>query len=295
MRRAFEDCHPIANLLFFAGVLTFSMSFLHPAALILTFAGALGNAGLLKKRKNAKALLFLLPTLLLAAVLNPLFNHEGVTILMYLPDGNPLTREAIFYGFAAAGMLGAVILWFGSVNTVLTTEKLVYLFGRILPGFSLLLSMTLRFVPRFREQLSRNAQAMSCVGRDLRDGNLLTKAKRGITLLSGLVTWALESAVQTADSMKARGYGLPHRGSFSLYRFTKRDAVICAWLGICIAGVVLAWIQGGFAWRFYPKISQLEWKPATVWGIVSYAGLILTPTALEGWEAGQWRISQYRM
>jgi len=295
VKRAFEDCHPIVSFLFFAGVLTFSMSFLHPVALTLTFAGALVNAGLLQKRKNARGLLFLLPTLLVAAVLNPLFNHEGVTILTYLPDGNPLTKEAIFYGFAAAGMLGAVILWFGSVNAVLTTEKIAYLFGRILPGFSLLLSMTLRFVPRFREQLSKNAQAMSCVGQDLKDGSFLIKAKRGLTLLSGLVTWALESAVQTADSMKARGYGLPHRGSFSLYRFTKRDALICAWLGICIAGVVIAWIQGGFAWKYYPKISEFLWTPATFWGFVSYAGLIITPLAAEGWEAGQWHISQSRM
>ena len=43
---------------------------------------------------------------LLAAVVNPAFVHQGVTILTYLPSGNPLTLESILYGLAAA--LGAV-------------------------------------------------------------------------------------------------------------------------------------------------------------------------------------------
>ena len=30
-----------------------------------------------------------LPVLLLAALVNPAFNHAGVTILIYLPSGNP--------------------------------------------------------------------------------------------------------------------------------------------------------------------------------------------------------------
>ncbi len=44
--------------------------------------------------------------------MNLAFNHEGATILAYLPSGNPLTLESIAYGFAAAAMLAAVVLWF---------------------------------------------------------------------------------------------------------------------------------------------------------------------------------------
>ena len=35
----------------------------------------------------------------------------------------------------------------------------MYLFGKVIPAFSLLLSMTLRFVPRFTEQIKRVAEA----------------------------------------------------------------------------------------------------------------------------------------
>lgn len=43
------------------------------------------------------------------AALNALFNHAGVTMLFYLPNGNPVTREALCYGAAAAAMFAAVI------------------------------------------------------------------------------------------------------------------------------------------------------------------------------------------
>lgn len=73
--------------------------------------------------------------------MNLAFNHQGATILAYLPSGNPLTLESIAYGFAAAAMLAAVVLWFSCWNTVMTSDKLMHLFGRVVPALSLLLSM----------------------------------------------------------------------------------------------------------------------------------------------------------
>ena len=60
------------------------------------------------------------------------------------------------------------------------------------------------------------------------EGNILVRAKNGLMILSALITWALESSVTTADSMRARGYGLHPRRSFSNYRFDARDAVLSA-------------------------------------------------------------------
>ncbi len=61
----------------------------------------------------------------LAALVNPAFNHEGATILTYLPSGNPLTLESMLYGAAAAVMLASVVLWFSSFNEVITSDKFV--------------------------------------------------------------------------------------------------------------------------------------------------------------------------
>lgn len=96
---------------------------------------------------------YMLPLLLFTALLNPLFNHRGATVLFQLPNGSSITLEAVAYGGAAAGMLLAVVVWFRCFGAVITSDKFLYLFGRISPSLSLLLSMAFRFVPRFRTHM----------------------------------------------------------------------------------------------------------------------------------------------
>jgi energy-coupling factor transport system permease protein len=82
------------------------MFFMHPVSLIISLTGALTYAIYLSGKKAVRfSLLYMLPMMVMAAVVNPAFNHEGMTILTYLPSGNPLTLESILYGIAAAMML----------------------------------------------------------------------------------------------------------------------------------------------------------------------------------------------
>ena len=217
MGDAFSRYHPLVNFLFFALVLAYSMVLMHPVCLAVSLTGALVYAGELGGRRAlAGHLKFALPVLLLAAIVNPAFNHAGVTILTYLPSGNPLTLESILYGLAAGAMLCAVVLWFVCFNAVITSDKFVYLFGRVIPALSLVLSMTLRFVPLFRRQLEVVRQAQFCIGRDASCGSVWQRVRRAVTIFSIMVTWALENAIETADSMKSRGYGLRGRTAFSI-------------------------------------------------------------------------------
>lgn len=59
-----------------------------------------------------------------------------------------------------------MLLWFSCFSQVMTTDQLVYLFGRIIPALALVLSMTLRFVPRFDRQLRKVSQAQQSLGQD---------------------------------------------------------------------------------------------------------------------------------
>ena len=113
MRDTFSDCHPAVNFLYFALVLAFSMCLMHPACLVISLTGACCYlAGLCGLRELGRSARWLIPMALLAAVVNPAFVHQGITILTYLPSGNPLTLESILYGLAAALLLAAVVLWF---------------------------------------------------------------------------------------------------------------------------------------------------------------------------------------
>ena len=150
MNDSFSALHPALTFCYFAAVLLLTMLVLHPVFLALSLLGALGYCAVLRGwRSLGRTLGWLVPFLVLMAALNALFNHAGVTMLFYLPNGNPVTREALCYGAAAAAMFAAVILWFQCCNVVMTAEKYLYVFGSALPGVSLLLSMALRFIPKF--------------------------------------------------------------------------------------------------------------------------------------------------
>ncbi len=288
-RDAFSSCHPTVNFLYFGLVLLFTMCFDHPLARLVSLAGALCYDLYLNGRRAARfSLLYMLQMMLFAAILNPAFSHEGVTILSYLPSGNPLTLESILFGVGAALMLAAVVLWFACYNAVMTSDKFVYLFGRVIPALSLVLSMTLRFVPKFRAQIHAVSESQRCVGRSVSDGTVLRRIRNGVTILSILITWSLENAIETADSMRSRGYGLPGRTAYSIYRFDDRDRLALLWLGFCGVTIVAAWIAKGFYWRWYPSVRFAAFDPIVVFFHLVYFALCFTPLAMDLYADWNW-------
>ncbi len=240
------------------------------------------------RKARSLSLLFMLPMVLLAALVNPAFSHAGATILTYLPSGNPLTLESICYGLAAAAMLASVMIWFTCYNEVMTSDKFVYLFGRIIPALSLALSMTLRFVPKFIDQIKVVSEAQRCAGRDASEGNLFQRARNGLTVLSITITWSLETAIETADSMKSRGYGRPGRTAFSIYRFDSRDRDALLWLVFCGVYLISGWTTGGLYFRYYPTMKSVVPGAFPVSFMLVYLALCLTPVFLNVREGRKW-------
>ena len=253
------------------------MFFMHPVSLGISLFSALAYAVSLNGgRAASRSFLYILPMMGAAALINPAFNHAGATILAYLPTGNPLTLESILYGVAAAALLAAVMVWFSCYTAVI-------------PALSLVLSMALRFVPRFKAQLRVVAEAQRCMGRDTSEGSLVRRIRNAVIILSILVTWSLENAIETADSMKSRGYGLPGRTAFSIYRFDGRDRALFGWLCFCGFYIFSGWLAGGFRWRYYPTagggVDGLF--PASFQLI--YLALCLTPVILNRMEDRKWK------
>ncbi len=266
------------------------MFFMHPVCLAISLGCAAAYSINLSGRKALRLLLgLMLPMMLAAMVINPAFNHEGGTILAYLPSGNPLTFESIAYGAAAAVMLASVMIWFSCYSAVMTSDKFIYLFGRLIPALSLVLSMTLRFVPKFRAQLHTVTEAQRCVGRDVSTGRLFRRLKIAVSILSIMVTWSLENAIETADSMKSRGYGLPGRTAFSIYRFDDRDRAALAWLIFCGFYIVCGWASGGFYFRYYPTVKCSPIGAFPISFMLVYLALCLTPVILNEREDRKWK------
>ena len=206
----FSSKHPVVLMMYFAAVVLITMLTLSPVILAISAAGALAYfAALRGGREFMGNLAFYIPLYILIAVTNPLFSHNGETILFFLNDSR-VTLEAVYYGMDMALMLVGVIFWFKCFSEVMTSDKIIYLFGRVIPKLSLILTMSLRFVPLFKQQAVKISRAQKTMG--LYSSKSVTdKVLGGIRVFSALITWALENAIDTADSMKARGYGLGGR------------------------------------------------------------------------------------
>ncbi|URN96321.1 MAG: energy-coupling factor transporter transmembrane protein EcfT [Candidatus Pristimantibacillus lignocellulolyticus] len=291
----FSTYHPIINFTYFVAVLLFSMIFMHPIFQIISLIGAFVYSILLNGKKAVLFnFVYMLPLMVVMAILNPTFNHQGVTILFYLNNGNPITLESILYGVAMACMFITVIIWFSCYNAVMSSDKFIYLFGKVIPAWSLILSMSLRFVPRYREQIKIISNAQKCIGRDISQGNLLQRIRNGLTILSIMTTWALENAIETADSMKSRGYGLPNRTSFSIYRFDRRDQKVLVIMLLLIAMVMFGAVTGENSIRYFPSIKWSEMTASSVMIYISYSLLCFIPVLLHIAEEWKWNYIESR-
>lgn len=307
----FSSYHPFVNLIYFIAVIGFAMFFTHPVCLAVSLVCALTYSVCLNGRKAARfSLVYMLPLLIITALLNPAFNHQGATILSYLPSGNPLTLESILYGAAAAVMLITVISWFSCFNAVMTSDKLTYIFGRIIPALALIFSMALRFVPRFKAQVKVISNAQKCVGRDVSSikvmrktclgikmisaGNLLRKIKHGIKILSILITWALENAIETADSMKGRGYGMAGRTAFSIFRFERRDLFALIYILVCCVISAAGAAAGVYYYRYFPTIKG-NWTGSAIIVFAAYFALGAFPVVVNVKEGLVWKSIRSRI
>lgn len=290
MMHEFKTYHPIVNFIYFLFVIGFSCVFMNPVCLAISLFCAFIYSVMLKgKQAIKKNLIYMVPMLFFTAVINPLFNHKGITVIEYLPDGNPLTLESIVYGLAAAMMIVSVICWFSCYNEVMTSDKFIYLFGKIIPSLSLIFSMTLRFVPRFLSQLKTVANAQRCMGRDASNGSIIERAKHGLSILSIMTSWALENAIETADSMKSRGYGQPGRTAFSIYTFDKREKK--AFLCIILLGIYIlaGFVAGGMYFEYFPAIKANDFSMFGLSLYAAYFVLCACPVIIEIKEARRWK------
>ncbi len=286
----FSGYHPLINFTYFVIVIGIAMFYMHPVLLAISLAGSLAYAVYLKGRRTVKVFLFgMLPACLLMMIINPLFSHEGATMLFYMHDGNPVTLESILYGIGSGAMLACVVSWFSAFHAVMTSDKFMYLFGKIIPAFSLLLSMCLRFVPRFTGQIRKVAQAQQCIGRNVNNGKIWERAMHGLKILSITTTWALENSVETADSMKSRAYGLRGRTNFSIYRFDKRDAGLMLFLAAVFCLLMACIANRQIHILYFPVFAMNRPTPAAVLSYGLYGLLCALPLILNILEDIKWR------
>ena len=163
-RDAFSDCHPAVNFLFYIGALVMGMCFVHPAFLFCSLVLAFAYYAEVKKG-GIRFSLGMLGILAVVAVINPVFNTQGETVLFTWLGDRPYTLEALCYGIATGAMLVTILTWFATYHEVMTSDKFLYCFGRFAPSVTLILTMVLRLVPSFQKRSDQIAGARRCIGK----------------------------------------------------------------------------------------------------------------------------------
>ncbi|MDR1775444.1 MAG: energy-coupling factor transporter transmembrane protein EcfT [Actinomycetes bacterium] len=298
--RRIELIHPGVVCAWLAAVLLLTMCTLQPMLLVISVvAAAISVALWCGAAALGRSLRMLVPVAGAVIALNFLFNHRGMTELFRL-FARPFTLQALTYGACMALMLTALVLWFQLWQRVLGPDRFLFLFGRAAPTTALLLTSVLRWIPlmqqRWRQmQLAQRALCPDCAvvntnaGRyvppSARRPGRLSQLRAILNRVSALAGWSLESSMQAADSMRARGYGQTRRrGSYRAYRFGAVDACCLALLVLCVAAAIPAVAVSLRSLHFYPV---LRGDVLPLWMLIGPALLSVLPAAMEG--ACAWR------
>ena len=239
-----ERTHPVTAAMYFLSVILITAIVQSPVFSAAALVCSAVFAFMLNGKTAARTLLVMLPMVFIAIIINMLFSNKGVTELAKLPSGNSITLETLIFSLFTGAMTISLVMWFIGLNKCMTSDKTVYLFGRILPSLALLLSMTLRAVPMFARRAKQAAAAQRFVGNDIYVGSLRSRIKSGVHVLSVAVTDTLEHSAYTARSMKYRGYGTAKRTAYSIFRFAPTDFIVLSVTAICTAAVIILFASG---------------------------------------------------
>ena len=139
------------------------------------------------------------------------------------------------------------------MNVVVVMLLWIYLFGKLSPRLSLILSMGLRYVSLFAEQARKIKQTQSALGL-YKEDNIIDRVRGGLRIFSILLSWALENGIVTAGSMASRGYGTGKRTHFSIFSFSWRDALLIGLSLLLAAGTLIPYALGAVTFTFYPVL-----------------------------------------
>ena len=284
--RAFDTMNPAAvtvTLMLAACITIFS---LEPLLLGISLICAATYYLMRNGRRHAAFHIGAIGMPLLFALLNPLWNQHGTTVLFVI-NQRAVTQEALVYGGVTGLRLAAVLYWFRNFSDLMTSEKLFYLFRGFSPKLALVFTMAVRNLSLFRAQMRKIQTSQRALGL-YREGHLIDDLRGGMRVFSILLTWALENGIITANSMSARGYGCGKRSSFTFYRWEKGDVALLLTALVLAAAVIAGILSGALTWQFYPQRIPPALTLQYLGAIAAYAGLAMLPVIYEGKEMLTW-------
>ncbi len=276
MTNVFHTYHPAVAFAYLACAIALAMACMHPVYAALSLAGALAASAVCRGlRATLLSLRWVVPVCLVVAAANPLFVASGSTELFRLGT-RAIYAEALFYGLCSGAMFASVFLWFASYSACMDSENSMALFGNVAPTVTLMVSQVLRLVPQFVSRGRAISDVQDCVSaaaaRDKRE-----ESGDRMRIVSVLMGWGMEDALERSDAMRARGYDCgSRRTTYARFRFGRSDAAVLALVVVLAAASALCACAALANFSFYPTISGA----APFWLYIPYALLMAVPPVL---------------
>ncbi len=257
MKTEFSYFHPVSTYLYFIIIFVVTVISRNPVFIVISFIGSCCFRGMLSGAGKLIVLILKLSALIAAgALINPLVSHYGATPLFFIND-SAYTKEALVYGLFLSFMLAAVIIWSGCFNDVNDSEKTLYIASKFSKTMSVILSMSLRFIPMLKEKANEIKNSRRAAGLYKTD-SIPERIKSDLTIISVLLTWAAENSVDTAASMKSRGFGTVPRKNYCIYKIRLRDIWLLITEAVYTILLILAILGDVFSYRYYPYLDSIH-------------------------------------
>jgi energy-coupling factor transport system permease protein len=282
--------HPLTVFLYYASVILITMFTMNPLILLLSLAFSLLYLMILKIRVSAGRMIIMF---LLIAGINPLLSRYGETLL-FTVGSVKYTLEPLLYGVSVAAMLVSAVFWFQSYQQIMTSDKFLFLFQHQAPRIALTISMGLRNIPLFFRQSEKIRQAQTGLGLFSKRGKTF-RYQSYFRIFTSLFSWSLENGINTAEAMKARGYGLKGKTSLMQYRYRKQDILFLTALLLLSLPVILLLFMHRLDYSYYPVLSELTFHRDQTVGYLGTGILFLLPSFLEIKENLQWHSLQSKI
>ena len=244
----FDKVHPVVAFTFFTVAISINMFATNFVHLFICFLSSLILRYLLKKEKIFYILVFTIGAIIVFTAVNMIFNSSSSTVLFTIFGFN-ITLSLLF-GIKLSFLYISVINLFSCYSLIITSDKFIFLFGKIVPSTSLLFCMIMRFIPLYKRIINHMLCVSKCIGKGILKGQSKRKnIKNAMIILSAIMTSALENSIYTSQAMINRGYGLSGKTNFVIYKFRYSDKILLGFVILSLIGFILSAMAG---------ISQLQ-------------------------------------
>jgi energy-coupling factor transport system permease protein len=210
-----------------------------------------------------------------AALLNFASAHLGETVLVSLPPtlpgiGGPYTLEALAFGATGGLTIAAAILAVAPFSLLLESHDIVDAMPQALTRSGAVIAASLNLVPEVGATFAQVSEAQRMRGWRPRG------PRSWAEVIVPVVLTSVESSLQLAESMEARGFGSGPRTHVTPPQMSSGDWIVTASAATAVVLFVVAsaagWAQG---WAAYPVLTAPPLDPRALLA----CALLFTPVA----------------